>query len=247
MHYDNATLVYPDGMATGVNLNNGFFSRAARRIFAYKKAAVKRKRKACGKTSLELSSDDITRSQCPYYIKEPYGARTRLSSCISVGLIEPLMYYAYCMAEFRLDREGEKAFSAGLDAAQEPILAKDKTVLFPPYIVVCHDTRYREDNFTGIIRILGIGEFGEFATITLEEATKGLLQETKRKKEGFSPTEIFAEYKGIKVAGVLRIYARTTPGKRSSKATTMLISPINDLGLDLDKIQEKARTRYRIQ
>ena len=45
MSYDNATLLYPDGIATGVNLNNGFFSRAARRIFLYKKAAMKRKKR----------------------------------------------------------------------------------------------------------------------------------------------------------------------------------------------------------
>lgn len=247
MAYDNATLIYPDGIATSVNLNNGFFSRAARRIFAYKKAAMKRKKKVRSGDSLELSSDDITRSQCPIYIREPYGARTRLSSCISVALTEAPMFYAYCKTELGLNNEGGKTFSAGLDAAQEPVMGKDGSILFPSAIVVCHDTRYREDIFTGIIRILGIGKFGEFATVTMEPATRALLQETRRKKEEFSAAEIFAEYKGIKAVGVLRTYAPTTPGKRSSKTITRLISPANDLGLDARKIEEDARARYRLK
>ncbi len=247
MHYDNATLIYPDGMATGVNLNNGFFSRAARRVFAYKKAAVKRKKKVSGRKSLDLTSDDITRSHCPNYIKEPYGARTKLSSCISVGLTEPLMYNIYCKTEFRLNQAEERVFSSGLDAALKPVLGKDGAVLSPPYMVVCHDTRYRQGILTGIIRILGIGKFGEFATITLEETTKGLMQETRPKKAEFSATDIFAKYQGLRVVCVLRIYAPTTPGKRSSKMKTMLISPSNDLGLDLNEIEMKARTRYRIK
>jgi hypothetical protein len=247
MHYDNATLIYPDGIATGVNLNNGFFSRAARRVFAYKKAAVKRKKKVSGRRSLDLTSDDITRSHCPNYIKEPYGTRTKLSSCISVGLTEPLMYYIYCRAEFGLNQAEERVFSAGLDAAQKPVIGKDETVLSPPYIVVCHDTRYRQGILTGIIRILGIGKFGEFATITLEEAKKGLLQETRSKKAEFSSTDLFAEYQGLRVVCILRIYAPTTPGKRSSKMKTMLVSPSNDLDLDLSEIEMKARARYRIK
>jgi hypothetical protein len=246
MSYDNATLIHPDGMATSVNLNNGFFSRAARKIFAYKKAAMKRIKRVKEGDSFELSSDDITRSQCPNYIREPYGARTRLSACISVGLTEAPMFFAYCKTELGLNSEEERAFSSDLDQAQEPVLGKDKTILAPPFIVVCHDTRYREDILTGIIRILGIGKFGEFATITLEPATKAILQETRRRKEEFSAAEIFAEYKGIKTVGVLRIYAPTTPGKRSLKTTTRLISPANDLGLDLQKIEEEARERYRI-
>jgi hypothetical protein len=246
MQYDNATLLYPDGMVSGINLDSGFFSKAARRVFTYKKAAMKRKKRVTGRITFELSSDDITRSHCPTYIKEPYGARTRLSSCISVGLIEPPIYYAYCMAELRLSKDQEALLTKRLDDAQRPIMGKDKSVLFSPYIVVCHSTRYREEILTGITRILGIGKFGEFATFTFEEATKSLLHETKLKKDEFSPSEIFAEYEGIKIVGVLRVYAPTTPGKRSKKTNTRFVSPSNDLGLDLKTIEREARKRYEI-
>jgi hypothetical protein len=247
MVYDNATLLYPDGMATGINLDSGFFSKAARRIFAYKKAAMKRKKKIGEKIPLELSSSDITRSHCPGYIKEPYGSRTRLSSCLSVCLIEPHMFYAYYKTALRLNARQEEEFFKGFNTAQEPVTSKKSTILAPPYIIVCHDTRYQEHILTGIIRVLGFGKFGEFATFTLEEARKALIRETKLKKEEFSPTEIFAEYEGVKIVGVLRFYAPTTPGKRAGKTTTKLISPSGDLGLNLKEIEGEARARYRIK
>jgi hypothetical protein len=246
MQYDNATLLYPDGIASGVSLDSGFFSRAARQIFTYKKAAMKRKKKFGEKLPLEISSEDITRSHCPGYIREPYGARTRLSSCISLGLIDPAVYHAHCKTELRLDAGQKKELARSLDTAQEPIIGKDGAMLAPPYLIVCHDTRYRENILTGITRILGFGKFGEFVTFTLEEATKSLLEETKAKKEEFSPAEIFAEYEGIKVAGVLRIYSSTTPGKRSPRTTTKLVSPSKDLGLDLKQIEKEARKRYHL-
>jgi len=95
MHYDNATLLYPDGVVKAVNLDSGFFSKAARRILTYKKAVLKRKKRVKSSAALKIFSGDITLSLCPTYIQEPYGARTRLSSCVSVGLIETPMFYAY--------------------------------------------------------------------------------------------------------------------------------------------------------
>jgi hypothetical protein len=246
MQYDNATLLYADGMAVGVNLDTGFFSKAARQIFVYKKAAMKRKKKIGEKVTFELSSNDITRSHCPAYVTEPYGARTRISSCLSVGLIEPNMFYAYCQTQLRLRKEEKEIFSRRLDLVQEPVLGKDHTLLFPPCIIVCHNTRYREDILTGIIRILGFGRFGEFATFTFENASKGLLQETKLKKDEFGPADLFATYGDEKVVGVLRIYAPTTPGKRSPRATARIISPSKDLGLDLEEMEREAKERYQL-
>ena len=132
MQYDNATLLYADGMAVGVNLDTGFFSKAARQIFAYKRAAMKRKKKIGDRLPFELSSNDITRSHCPGYVNEPYGSRTRISSCLSVGLLEPHMFFAYCQTELRLRKEEKETFSRRLDMAQEPVLGKDQMLLFPP-------------------------------------------------------------------------------------------------------------------
>ena len=72
-------MLYPDGLAPGINLDNGFFSKAARQILTYKKAAYRRKK----------------------------------------------------------------------------------------------------NSYTGLTRILGIGKFGEFATLTLEEVTKQLKEELR--------------------------------------------------------------------
>jgi hypothetical protein len=244
MQYDNATLLYADGMAVGVNLDTGFFSKAARQIFAYKKAAMKRKKKIGQGTPIELSSNDITHSHCPRFIKEPYGSRTRISSCLSVGLLEPNMYYAHCQTELRLRKEEKGIFARRLDMAQEPVLGKDQKLLFPPHIIVCHNTRYQEDILTGITRILGFGKFGEFATFTFEVASKGLLQEKKLKKEELAPTDLFAQHGETKVVGVLRIFAPTAPGKRSRKVTTKIISPSMDLGLNLRQMEKEAKERY---
>ena len=244
MQYDNATLLYADGMAEGVNLDTGFFSKAARQIFSYKKAAMKRKKTIGEKVPYELTSNDITRSHCPGYINEPYGSRTRISSCLSVGFLEPHMFYAYCRTALRLRQEDKRDFASRLDMAQEPILGKDQALLFPPYIIVCHNTRYREDIFTGITRILGFGKFGEFATFTFETASKALLQETKLKKDEFAQADLFAKCGEEQVVGVLRIYAPTTPGKRSPRTTAKLVSPSKDLGLDLETMEKEARLRY---
>ncbi|MFC1835477.1 hypothetical protein ACFL2Q_12195 [Thermodesulfobacteriota bacterium] len=43
MQYDNATLLYSGGLSAGVNLDSGFFSKAARNIFMFKKAAFRRR------------------------------------------------------------------------------------------------------------------------------------------------------------------------------------------------------------
>ena len=247
MQYDNATLLYPDGIATSVSLDSGFFTKTAARIFMYKKASMRRKKRFGENLPLEISSNDIARSHCPSYVGEPYGARTRLSSCVSIGLVDPSVYFAHCKTALRLNIEQKKELAENLNTAQDFNVGKDDAMLSPPYLVVCHDTRYRENILTGITRILGFGKFGEFATFTLEEATKGLLQELKTKKEEFTEAEIFAEYEGTTVVGVLRSYFSRTPGKRSKRTDTKLISPSRDLGLDLERIEKEARRRYQVQ
>ena len=100
---------------------------------------------------------------------------------------------------------------------------------------------------------MGIGKFGEFATFILEEVTNDLLKELKTKKsedhtevkkKGFDPKAVIAKHKKVKVVGVLRIYAPTTPGKRSPKMRTRLIHPEKDLGLDIKEISREARDRH---
>lgn len=246
MKYDNATLMFPDGLASSINLDSGFFARAARRIYTLKTAAFKRKRKIGPKIPIDIDSNDIIRSHCPRYIDPPYGSRTRISTCVSIGLIDPHMYFAYCKAEFSLSRKGLKTFAAKLDRAQEVTRSADGTVLYSPYVVVCHDTRYKKNSLTGLIRILGIGKFGEFSTFSFEMLNNRLIGEMKRKKIDYGREHIFAEHGGTTVLGVLRTYRTTNPGKRSLKYRLYLVSHEKDVDIDLDRIADRARERYKI-
>jgi hypothetical protein len=119
-------------------------------------------------------------------------------------------------------------------------------ILYPPCVIVCHDTRYKENSYTGLTRILGIGKFGEFATFTLEEVSKQLVDELRRRKQEFKPSDRCAEYAGSSFVLILRIYAPTNPGKRRRKHELRVISPKKDLGLDTDQIEKEARKRYHI-
>lgn len=244
MQYDNATLLFPDGIANSVNLDSGFFSRAARRIYTFKTAAFKRKRKVGRNIPVDIDSNDIVRSHCPTYIDQPYGSRTRISTCVSVALADPHMYFAYCKTEFNLSRQRLKTFAEKVDAAQDRAELADGTVLYHPYVVVCHDTRYKENSLTGLIRILGIGKFGEFSTFTFEILNNQLSGEMKRKKLIYGEEHIFNRHEGHSILGVLRTYKPTNPGKRSLNYRLDLVSPGKDVNIDLDLIAEKARERY---
>ena len=246
MRYDNATLLFPDGVAPGINLDSGFFSRAARRINTFKRAAFRRKKKIGPKMSLEISSDDIVQSHTPLYMTEPFGARTRISTCIAAALVDPPMYYAHLKAEFNLDAEQARRVMNGIDQALDPGRGRKGNLLYPPYVIVCHDTRYKKAALTGLTRILGIGKFGEFATFTLERLGRRNVSELKRK--GFDPDQVetLAEAGHIRVVGLLRIYAQTNPGKRSAQYDLHVVSPRRDLDLDIAAIEAKARRRYAI-
>jgi hypothetical protein len=176
----------------------------------------------------------------------PYGSRTRISTCVSIGLTDPHMYFAYCKTNFCQSRTELNDYAIRLDTAQEGASLPDGKALYPPHVIVCHDTRYKENSLTGLIRILGIGKFGEFSTFTFEVINKQLIGELKRKKIEFDSEHIFAEHGGIRVLGVLRTYSQTNPGRRSLKYRLDVLSPEKDLGLDLQAIAEIAKERYRI-
>jgi hypothetical protein len=246
MRHDNASLLYHDGMAVGVNLDNGFFADVAATILANKQAAMKRRPALEPSPAPRVYSDDITKSHVPTYLEPPYGARTRLSSCISVCLSEPRLYFVACRKEFGLrDRREEKRVWNDIREATRPILGRDGSLLAASHVIVCHATRYRNRSLVGITRILGLGRFGEFATLTLERINKGLLLEAGL-GEKTDPKYLLADFHGTRVAGVLRIYAPTKPGKRQKKTKTSLIAPAEDLGLDLDETTREAMERYRL-
>ncbi|MEA2116044.1 MAG: hypothetical protein U9P36_11780 [Thermodesulfobacteriota bacterium] len=247
MLHDNAILLYPDGIASGINLDGGFFSKAARRIYTFKKAAFRRKKKIGSSAYFEVNSLDIIRSHCPTFITHPYGSRTRISTNIAACLIEPALYFAFCRTELNFCGNQSGTFTEAFDAVRDSVRSAEGLMLYTPHIVVCHDTRYSENSYTGLTRILGIGKFGEFCTFTLEKVNKKLLRELKRKNKEYSPEDFFAEYCGRRILGILRIYAPTNPGKRSTNYRLHLVSPVKDLGINTDQIAKEAREQYHIK
>lgn len=244
LSFDNATLIYHDSIATGVNLDNGFFSSVASNILTNKEAATKRARILAKRTPHRYTSADIARSYCPSYVTPPYGARTRLSSCIATCMVEPRLYFAQCSNEFNFGSDDQSMLWEKLREAERTVASDDGTRLAPSCVVVCHGTRYKKDALVGLTRIMGYGKYGQFATFNLEPASKELLREAGANRDNFSDDEVFAEHAGMRVAGVLRMYPPTKPGKRSARVNVSLIEPVKDIGLDIDSIRDDALTRY---
>jgi hypothetical protein len=247
MRFDGACLLYPDGIAPRVKLGNTAFAKIAASILENKREALRRRPVLGDRRPQTIKSEEITRSFCPTYIPAPYGTRTSLSSDISVCLIEPRMYYRQAETYFSLRGVEADDVWHGIREAVQPVVGKDDVVLAPPYMVTCHNTRYREEIYTGVTRVSGCGKFGEFATITLEQATNELLHETETNRSQFSPDEIVAEFEDEQVVCVLPIYPRTNPGARLKKGVSVsLVHPEKELGLDLQKIAAEARKRYNV-
>jgi len=245
MKNDNATLLFNDGFVAGVNLDNGFFAEMSSQILAIKQAAGRRPRTLERHPPQRIISDHICRSLCPESVPTPYGARTKISSCLAVCLSEPRLYYMQCRNEFALRGAVSRRAWERIRSARHPV--KDEAgTLVPPYIVVCHQTRYREQTLCGITRILGIGEFGEFATITLDLAIGDVADELKEKDISWRDSDVFAICDDNPVLGIIRVYRPTRPGARSRGTDVMLISPQRDLGLDVDTILRASRVRYHL-
>jgi hypothetical protein len=247
MQYDNATLLYPGAISFGVNLDNGFFSAVASNIINYKYLALKRKKTFGSNPPLKINSDDISKSHAPLYMKAPYGARTKLSSCLAVCLIEPRMYYMQCRSEFSVSYHSEEIEVWNtIKTALSPVTGKSGVILAQPHIIVCHTTRYRETIFGGITRILGYGKIGEFSTLTFEKVNHDLVSELEQGKSRISETHYISDFNGIKIVCVLRSYYPTKPGKRLNKCDTQIIHLEKDLDIDVEKISAESRERYTI-
>jgi hypothetical protein len=247
MRHDGAHLLYHDAIAARVKLGNTAFARIASSILENKRDALRRRPGLAERRPDKIRSHDITRSYCPTCVPFPYGTRTSLSSEVSVCLTEPRMYFRQCESYFSLRGTEADRVWKGIRTARQPVMGKNDVVLAPPFVVTCHNTRYREEIYTGITRISGFGKFGEFATLTFEEATTELLHEGDSGRAQFSPDEIIADYDGNKVVGVLRVYPRTNPGARLLKGvTTLFFSPEKELGLDLATITADSRRRYKV-
>lgn len=246
MQQDNATLLFQDGYLAGVNLANGFFAEKSSQILAIKWAAGRRRRTLERRPPRRIRSDDICNSLCPEFVPPPYGSRSKLSSCAAVCLMEPRLYYVQCAHDYALRGVAARRAWERIRSAGKPILDHRGESLAPPYVVVCHQTRYREHILGGLTRILGIGEFGEFATVTFEVVAGEVAEELKEKKVTWGDSEVVAMCEDRPVLGVIRIYPATNPGARSRGSHLLLISPAKDLGFSVQHLVRSARRDYRL-
>lgn len=246
MQNDNATLLFHDGFLAGVNLDNGFFAEKASQILGTKWAVGRRLRAMERRPPRKIRSDDICKSLCPEAMPAPYGSRTKLSSCLAVCLAEPRLYYIECTNEYALRGLAARRAWNRIRSARRVIRGGRSALLAPPYVVVCHQTRYRKNALGGMTRILGIGKFGEFATITLEVVTGDFADELHEKKVSWSDSEVIAVTRDKPILGVIRVYPPTTPGARSRGSQVMLLSGPKDLDFNPKYILRTARPRYRL-
>ncbi len=246
MQNDNATLLFHDGFLAGVNLDNGFFAEKSSLILGTKWAAKRRPRTLERRPPRNIRSDDICKSLCPEAMPAPYGSRTKLSSCLAVCLMEPRLYYIECTNEYALRGVAARRAWERIRSARLAIRSSRRALLAPPYVVVCHQTRYRKSALGGMTRILGIGDFGEFATVTFEIVTADLAEELREKDISWSNSEIIAVAGDKPILGVIRVYPPTTPGARSRGSHVMLLSCSRDFGFNPRQILRAARRRYRL-
>ena len=241
MKFDNATLLYHDGFASRVNLNNGFINEIAKSITE----EMLLPRRTRNTIPSEIGSIDISRSYCPLYVESPDGSRTRVSSCVSLGLLYPVSLYRKIGEKLGIKEEDKRKVWNEIRSARKPIKYNGE-ILAHPHVVVAHSTRYKPETLTGITRILGYGKFGEFSTITLEEVRSELYEDCGITKKDFQPENVAIEYCGTKYSFLLREYPKTTPGKRSPRSHTTIISPEKDLKLNLEEISKESKERYKI-
>lgn len=247
MRHDGAHLMFHEGMAASVKLGNTSFAKVAASILENKKEARRRRTGAGERRPARLASADISRSYCPTHMSSPYGSRTSLSSDLSACFTEPRMYLLHTEAYFSMRREEADRLWSGIKASRQPVIGKGDVVLAPPMLVTCHSTRYREEVYVGLTRISGYGKFGEFATLTLEQATTELLHELDGNRTQWNPEDFVAEQKEMQAVCVLRTYPATNPGARLLKGVTAaLVSVEKDLGIDLAAVTAEARKRYGV-
>lgn len=246
MKFDNAILINQKGIATGVNLDNGFYSEIATNALNNKRSSKKRSTQLQPTPPKRITSDDAIKSFCPSYIPPPYGSRTSLSSNIGVCISEMRLFYEELRRNLVINDPREQEYWNNLREARKPVLADDGSVLAPPYLIICHSTRYKPEIMTGITRVIGTGQFGEFSTFTLEEATNSLMTEMDSRQKSRNP-EVFATYDGVTYVGVLRMYPSVNYGKKlraKSSIVTSLISPEKDLDLNLEKLTNMYMEKY---
>jgi len=234
LNYDNATLIYPNSIERGVNLPNEFFIDKSSKILGIEEV--------CNSLKIEKPvkyfSDNITMSLTPEYMMTPFGARTKVSSCISVCISNPRLYYLECMDSFGVRTLEQERVWEMFKNSMIPTKSDTGDVLYNSHIVVLHDTRYFEENMVGVTRFLALRNGFDYATLTFEKVTKDLQGLLEESGDFVDESKVVAKYNGFRVAPILRFYIK------EKLKLVYCINPKEDLDLDLSKVEEEAKEVY---
>ena len=234
MQHDNATLMYKNKIYFGVNLHNGFFTEVASKILTIKRFVV-----SSNAMPKKVNSEEITRYFSPLFIKPPYGARTKLSSCLGVCLSEVRLYFIESTDKLKIRKNEFTLIWRDLSKSLKPAkVKKSDTPLFMPHIVVCHTSRYLSSNFVGITRIIGFGGFGDYALLTFEKQSNKLKNDLKKSNIELKSCRPMV-YKNIKTYCILRVYFY---GGKSYK--TFYVDLKKDLDINYASLIDKSKTKY---
>ncbi len=255
---DNATLLYHDGYATGQNLDNNMYYDIAVKIMSLNRAlntdndAINPQR-----PPRRITPAKIAMSYTPAWaVRNDFGARTLIATNIAAATTKSKAFYEMLRLSYtdNGDFEEEEELTNNYTRARRSIMSDDgETVLAKPHILVCHTQRHRKETMTGITNITGYSKrFGEFSTLTIDRVTDSLMQRVKDRKKP-RDHEILAEYDGKQYSIVLTSYPESRVGalrtmNKSNKSLieTRLVSPVRDLGMNLEELTEFYKDKYKL-
>jgi hypothetical protein len=235
MSHDNATLVFPNSVVHGINLPNGFFIEKSAKILAIKDIVespnIKRPTK--------YFSDNITMSLTPNYMLTPFGTRTKVSSCLSVCIKNPMLYYQECVDNYGIRVVESEDVWKKFRHSLKPVKSKSGQTLFLPQVTVMHDTRYTEQNLVGITRFLAVRQKYDYAILTFEQYSKDLVEELLLSNDHVSKDKIIASYNGVDVVPILRFY------NNQKAISCFALSAAKDLNIDVSEVSREAKEVYK--
>lgn len=245
---EKATLLNQEGWASEVLLNNIFYPQIATQILEL--LAIDKKVKAPKGSKILEEHIPISYLPHPHQGEEiRYSCRTELTS-----------YLAVCSAFWRryailtgthLKPSDRSTFLKKLEHARTPI-KNEGQILFPSFIIHCHNSRLFSRSLVAPISILGYGHrFGEFSMISFEESSS-IIDDLKilgkkgrlNYQDALNYQDVLETKNNKSYYCVLRIFSKTNPGRRPPRKKVMVISPERDLKLTNEQVSEAIKKGY---
>jgi len=224
-------------------LNNVFFPRVALQVV--RALEIDGKIDVTLPENARLNPKHLVASYLPHTSSDEtlkYGCRSELSAYLAVCHTFWKHYSNLASPELRF---GASEGLETIDKSRSPVRDKKSNVLIPTFIVHCHNSRFVQRHVASPISIFYGGRFGEFAMVEFE--SEGDVREDykllEKDLDSISSSDSIVD-KGVGYYCVLKFYPKTTPGRRSARRNTMVISFSRDLGFDRSVVDEAFNRGY---